>query len=110
MPPKKNKKDILFEIKDRAYGIIKERFKDFAIISEDYFYYVIAYKKPLEIVIKSNTLPFQPTERRENKEICINKLIAFMDVPISKEMKEWISLGCEHDYIDEDGKYIENIS
>jgi hypothetical protein len=110
MKPRKKKKDLLIEYKERAFKMIKERVKNFAIVYEDDHCFVIAYKKNLNIIIKNENNIFQPSERNENRDFCVLKLIAFYDVPISDNMNEWFKLGAEHDYITQDARYIENVT
>lgn len=100
-----------FDYKDRAFQIIKERFKEFAIVDESDCFYVIAYKKNMEVITRFESHIFNPTEKKESSDYCILKIIRFMDIPskvVLKQLLAWDELGCREDFITLEGYYIDN--
>ncbi len=102
------KKNIKFALKERAYDIIKDRFDDFCIIAEDSYFYVICHKREVDIICINHANPFQLAERNMKKTICNVRVISFIDVDSTKELKTWIKLGAFRDHIDEKGQYIKD--
>lgn len=102
MVTKKKNQDVLFEQKDKAFQSIKDNFDDFMIVDESDSFYIIAHKRTIETIRRIPTT-FSSYEKEETKELCILSLVAFLDVPINKNMEEWLNLGCEHLYVEKNG-------
>lgn len=108
--PRINKKDKEFFLQERALEIIKKEFDKFELVVDQHTdFFVIAYKKNLTISITNNNNPMQPYESKKDKDVCLLRIISFMDMKETKDITFWLELGCEWSHINDDGFFIEEV-